>query len=66
MSKQIHSQEEKKDIVKEAEKTGNCQHDIHFTTIYGWQKKIDEAGEEGLPKKSGGHNKRKRCIEEWC
>jgi len=69
MEVQKYSKEEKKNILKEAKKIGVAaaakKYDIHFTTIYDWRKKFRNEGEEALPGKSGGHNKGKRCIEDW-
>lgn len=69
MGKQKHSQEKKVEILQEAEESGFLEtadkYEMHFTTLYDWRRKLDKAGKEGLPNKSGGHNQGKRCIEEW-
>ncbi len=69
MGKQRYIQEKKVKIVQEAEQNGfretAAKYDIHYTTLYAWRKKSGEAGKEGLANKSGGHNKGKRCIEDW-
>lgn len=69
MSKQNYGKKEKKEIMKEAEENGFKEtakkHNLHFTTIYEWKKRIDNGGEDALPEKSGGHNLGKRQLEEW-
>jgi putative transposase len=69
MGKQRYSQEEKEKIILEASKEGVkevcVKYGIHLTTYYNWRKKLLSKGQNGLPIKSGGHNKGKREIEDW-
>ncbi len=68
MGKQRFSKEEKEKILKESEKDGvrevSKRYGIHFTTVYEWKKRLQSRG-QGLPGRSGGHNKGRREIEGW-
>jgi transposase InsO family protein len=69
MSKQRISQADKERVVAEGEKEGVnevCKrYGIHITTYYSWRRKLKANGSQGLPSKSGGHNKGKREIADW-
>jgi transposase InsO family protein len=69
MSKQIFTKEDKARIVQEGKKDGVSKicnkYGIHITTYYSWRRSLVTRGKQGLPSKSGGHNKGNREIEDW-